>query len=279
MADSTAPAALPRLAAADFGAFFSAVHSRPDRVATPFPWQTALLERIAAEDGRWPDLLDLPTGVGKTAAIDVAIFHLAVQAGQAQRTAPLRVVFVVDRRTIVDQAWVRATKISDAIEQAKDGVLASVRARLKSLSRDGEGQRALEVALLRGGIPRIEDWAKQPDRPVVAVSTVDQVGSRLLFRGYGVSDGMKPLHAGLLGNDVLWLLDEVHLSEPFRETLEAIGGRFRHWGEDVLTAPFAVVEMSATPGRAPGRAVFGLTANDHDNPILRRRLEAKKPVP
>ena len=57
-----------------FPAFFAAVHGQP-----PFPWQTRLARQVV-ETGRWPSLLDLPTGTGKTAAIDVAVFHLGCQA-------------------------------------------------------------------------------------------------------------------------------------------------------------------------------------------------------
>jgi CRISPR-associated endonuclease/helicase Cas3 len=268
---------LVELVAADFPAFFEAVHGY-----SPFPWQTRLAEQVA-KDGAWPDLLDLPTGVGKTAALDVAVFHLALEAGRQPRRAPLRMLFVVDRRTIVDQAHQRARQIAEkladtvaaALESGTPSVLARVGRRLASLSREG---RPLTVVALRGGMPRSDVWARSPDAPVIAISTVDQVGSRLLFRGYGLSDAMKPVHAGLLGQDVLWLLDEVHLSEPFRQTLSAIARRYRGWADVALTAPFSVVEMSATPGGKDLGLRFALADADREHPVLSRRLEAKKPV-
>lgn len=257
---------LPPLGAGDFPAFFAAIHGYP-----PFPWQARLASRLASGGG-WPEVLDLPTGTGKTAAIDVAVFQLAIEAGQPSRSAPLRIVYVVDRRTIVDQAYVRARTIMDAITTGEAPVLAVVRARLASYGREGV---PLRTALLRGAIARSDLWARSPDQPLVAVSTVDQVGSRLLFRGYGVSNTMKPVHAGLLGNDVLYLLDEVHLSHPFRETLAAIRGRFGGWAQTALRSPFAVVEMSATPG-APRDGAFRLEADDESHPLLAQRLGAKK---
>src|SRR5258708_31160222 len=195
------------LSPAHFGAYFQAVHG-----VERFAWQKRLLEQVVAE-GRWPDLLDLPTGSGKTAAIDVALFHLALDAARptSARSALRRIVMVVDRRTVVDQAFARAKKIELALE-TNGSVLNEVRGRLCSLSGTDS---ALAVAQLRGGMPRDEAWARRSDQPMVAVSTVDQVGSRLFFRGYGVSDSMRPIHAGLLGNDTLLLLDEVHLSQPF----------------------------------------------------------------
>ena len=44
-------------------------------------------------------MLDLPTGSGKTAAIDIAVFHVALEADSLEaRRAPVRIAFVVDRR-------------------------------------------------------------------------------------------------------------------------------------------------------------------------------------
>ncbi len=245
----------------DFGAYFEAVHDR-----APFPWQRRLLEQVA-RDGRWPKLLDLPTGTGKTAAIDVALFHLALDPDKA----PRRIVLVVDRRTVVDQAFRRAQHIQERLAAASDGVLPTVRERL-GLREEGD---SIECVQMRGGMPRDEGWAKRPDLPLVAVSTVDQVGSRLLFRGYGVSDRMRPIHAGLLGHDTLFLLDEVHLARPFEETLAALR-EYRRRESSVLPDRWQFVAMSATPGQADG--VFSLADEDWADAQLATRLRAGKSV-
>ena len=116
----------------DFSAFFRALWGYD-----PFPWQSRLAQRLCDGSG-WPDLCDLPTSAGKTALLDIGVWHLATQAGLgAQRTAPLRVVMCVDRRTIVDQAHGRASAIANAIGLARSGVLANIRERLASFGRDG----------------------------------------------------------------------------------------------------------------------------------------------
>ena len=230
----------------DFQIFFRAIHA-----VEPFPWQTELAKEVLKK-GRWPSLLDLPTGAGKTAAIDIAVFHLAFEAENGhKRRAPLRILFVIDRRIVVDAAFERAKKIAAALRSSKDGMVRAVAQRLSILS--GDQDHPLDVVRLRGGVPQERDWARSPAQPLVVVSTVDQAGSRLLFRGYGVSPKMLPVHAGLVGTDALWLLDEVHLSKPFEETLDGIAaGHDRDKGgllaEHARLAPFAVVKLSATPG-------------------------------
>ncbi len=252
-----------------FSAFFEAVHG-----VSPFPWQRRLFRHV--REGGWPELLDLPTGTGKTSALDVALVHLALDDAMQGRTASMRVVYVVDRRTIVDQAFERARRLLEALRAPTVDAVRTIADRLRALS--GNEAEPLHAALLRGGMPREDAWARRPDQPTLVVSTVDQVGSRLLFRGYGVSDSMKPVHAGLLGHDTLFLLDEVHLSTAFRDTLHALAST----QPDDLSAETSftrrtVVEMSAT-AEVGEREVFRLGEEDYAHPVLSRRLNAAKPA-
>src|SRR5262249_38327668 len=154
----------------------------------PFPWQERLAKRVC--DGDWPRAIALPTAAGKTACIDIAVFALACRA----QTAPRRIFFVVDRRIVVDQAWLHARAMAERLAMAPSGILKTVADSLRELAED---DRPLDVFALRGGMYRESSWARSPLQPTIMASTVDQVGSRLLFRGYGVSDSMKPIHAGL----------------------------------------------------------------------------------
>ncbi|MGF1660574.1 MAG: type I-U CRISPR-associated helicase/endonuclease Cas3 [Rubrimonas sp.] len=247
------------LAASDFPAFFEAVHG-----ARPFPWQQALVERLAATDA-WPDVLDIPTGCGKTAALDAALFHLALRADAPSRAA-IRIILVVDRRLVVDDAHARAQRIAEALSAPATGIVARVAERLAPLAIDGP---PLVARRLRGGAPLEAVWARSPTQPTILCSTVDQVGSRLLFRGYGVSTRMAPVHAGLLGRDTLLILDEAHLAEPFRQTLAAV--------RSVGDARLRTVLLTATPG-VRAEDAFHLTPADHADCRLKRRIGALKPA-
>lgn len=266
----------------DFGAFFRAVHDRD-----PFPWQGRLLQEVMEEG--WPALCDLPPASGKTAIIDVAVFGLACDASNVPRRMPLRICFTVDRRLVVDDAYGRAWLIAEKLRAALEGpeatdqqgrVLAEVARRLASLGGATEGRAPLQVAVLRGGLPRDNGWVESVRQPTVVLSTVDQVGSRLLMRGYGVSARMAPVHAGLLGEDCLFILDEAHLSVPFAETLESIKS-LRTRAVDPLGLPFAAVILTATPQADAAGRVFRLdmSRNGPDRarvPVLDRRFAAVK---
>ena len=211
----------------------------------PFPWQRMLAERVST--GIWPEALDLPTAAGKTACIDAAIYALSAQAELPlhERTAPRRIWFVVDRRIVVDEAYDRALIIANKLAAASTGHLKTVADRLRELAGTG---RPLATGRLRGGILRDDAYARLPSQPAVITSTVDQLGSRLLFRSYGGSQRIASIHAGLVGNDSLILLDEAHCSVPFMQTLRQVAKyRGDAWADEPISSPFFCAVLSATP--------------------------------
>lgn len=260
-----------------FATFFEALWQQP-----PFAWQHALAEQVLAtsqDEAGWPDAVALPTAAGKTACLDIAVFALAAQADRLAPgrplTTPRRIFFVVDRRMIVDEAFERASVLAEKLQQADSGVLKAVADRLRLLAG---GDRPLACHQLRGGMYRSDAWARSPVQPTIVATTVDQLGSRLLFRAYGRSFKAWPIQAGLTGNDSLILLDEAHCAQPFLETLQAVR-RYRAWAEAPLPNPFHLVVMSATPPEGLVRIFRDESEEPHtpDHPLGRRQL-ASKPV-
>ena len=254
----------------DFGAFVEAVHGR-----TPFKWQERLCRKVVAEAG-WPETIGVPTGCGKTSAIDIAVFCLALQGpqlaalGGAERWARVRTVFCVDRRLVVDEAFEHAKKIAKALLKADSGILKEVADRLLLYG----GERPLKVAKLRGGMYRDDTWADHPNQPLIVLSTVDQTGSRLLFRGYQVSDSQKPVHAGLMGSNTLIIVDEAHLSHAFAGSIRQV----QQWRtpEQPTAAPaLQLVRMSATP-ETNEASPFKLLDAEKAEPETAKRIGATK---
>lgn len=266
-----------------FPAFFRALWGYD-----PFPWQVAFA--ISLCSGNAPDYVTVPTGSGKTACLDGALFALAVQAARppAERTVGRRIFFIVNRRIIVDEAFERAGKLARKLrsalarEHGSDGGIIAQTARWLSAIAGGEGAEPLSCAELRGGIYRDRAWAKSIIQPMILCSTVDQAGSRLLFRGYGVSPEARPIHAALVAQDSLLLIDEAHISQPFVETLHWVKRyrTFRPLEGETVALPFALVCLTATPPRddVEKPVTLELADADREHPILKARLTCKKPA-
>jgi CRISPR-associated endonuclease/helicase Cas3 len=277
------------LTADDFASFYQQTTSNP-----PFPWQVDLVRRIVS-DRAWPQLIDVPTGMGKTALLDVAVFIAAMTSGDTgpQRLGRRRIFFVVDRRIVVDEAYDRAVSLSKALDLAaaseEDTVVRRVAVGLRGLaptadrgltieppSAEGATRReraVLPVTKMRGGVTWASSWLDRPDLPGIVVGTVDQVGSRLLFRGYGVSDRRKPIDAALVGTDSLILVDEAHLAEVMVSTIDSARARDR--GAFDLPLP-EVVRMTATAGGTDLRRYrLDAEAHRHDE-VAWQRLNAPK---
>lgn len=252
-----------------FSDFFQALWDKP-----PFPWQD-----MVANEPAWPAAIDLPTASGKTACIDAAIYRLATGApGTDGQPMPRRLWFVVDRRIVVDEAFQRASAIADKLLAAKSGPLKEIADKLMALSGT---DTPLAVARLRGGTWRDDrGWGSDPRQPAIICTTVDQIGSSLLFRAYGHGERTASVYAGLAGNDSLIILDEAHCSEPFRQTLSAIRTfRQQPWSAEMPPMPFAYTIMSATLSEDLQKQAFPAPeqrAEALNHPALDQRSRAVK---
>ncbi|CAN5420039.1 hypothetical protein BH23ACT9_BH23ACT9_28560 [soil metagenome] len=268
------------LQSTDFSIFFAGVHGAD---VIPFAWQLALLDQVV--DTGWPEVIDVPTGMGKTAVVDIALFALALQAElpPSARTAPTRTFVIVDRRLIVDQTHDHARQVARALRRAlirDEGVISEVARRLQSLSVGTQDPRPLDVVRMRGGISWDARWLDSPAQPAVITGTVDQLGSRALFRGYGVTEHARPIDAALVGTDRLLILDEAHLAWPLVQTLRAVAAREARATTSMMDprrCPPPVL-LSATPplGEGAPTRIFRLDAALETSPTARQRLGVQR---
>ena len=98
----------------DFAAFFAALNGG----CGPFRWQERLLDSLL-ENGRWPERIAAPTGAGKTSAIDVHVFAVALTADGCGPRLPRRLAMVVDRRVLVDDQYQRARALAAALARSR----------------------------------------------------------------------------------------------------------------------------------------------------------------
>ncbi len=261
-----------------FADFYQAVNGRP-----PFPWQDRLARQVA-ETGEWPDEIGVPTGMGKTACLDIAVWWLATQAelDPEERTAPTRIWWVVNRRLLVDSTADHAKRLAEALadpDSAEDDdsrtVMAAVAERLRKLSADPTAL-PLDVIRLRGGVsPRSP---VDPSRPTVLLCTLPMYGSRLLFRGYGTAAKRRPLDAAMAGTDSLVLLDEAHLAPHLRKLMDALP-ECTPGAEPVLGQSRSGARITAlTATGNPAGKRFDLDQADKANPQIEERLHAVKPL-
>ena len=263
-----------------FAEFYRAINDRD-----PFPWQSRLAAHVAATE-QWPAEVGVPTGLGKTACLDIAIWWLASQADRAPaaRTAPTRIWWLVNRRLLVDSTTDHAESISSVLSDPEQfglrgssaDVVAEVADRLRSLAADPTAA-PLEVIRLRGGVPARSP--SDPSRPAVVLSTLPMYGSRLLFRGYGSTRSMRPIDAAMAGTDSLVIVDEAHLAAHLMALLPALA-ECTPAAEPILgqarSRP-SVVALTAT-GNASEGARFDLDSADEAHTVVRQRLDAVKPM-
>ncbi|MBI1312673.1 hypothetical protein GC176_15380 [bacterium] len=234
---------------------FTAFFRQATGGCTPHPYQ----ERLAIEGETIPQLLTVPTGLGKTAAAVLAwLWRRRFADERIRKQTPRRLVYCLPMRVLVEQTFGESVKWLDRLELlagttdwtqiGADG-LPTKEARLKRCrnghaggyapnpdaprrdwwaSRNGDqDQRPIAVHLLMGGEERT-DWALWPERDAILIGTQDMLLSRALNRGYAARRPRWPLEFGLLNSDCLWVYDEVQLMGSGLATglqLEAFRGK------------------------------------------------------
>ncbi len=227
--------------------------------SAPFPWQTALYDLFIA--GRMPTAADIPTGLGKTSVVTIWLIALLTHPNQV----PHRLVYVVNRRTVVDQTTAEVERVRAKLRD-HPSLLAKLQ-RLCAIPTD----MPLALSSLRGQFADNREWSIDPARPAVIVGTVDMIGSGLLFSRYTCGFKTRPLHAALLGQDVLLVHDEAHLEPAFQTLLERIATEQRRCNE---TRSLHVLQLTATSrSKTPA---FNLTPDDEKDSRVRQRLRAPK---
>ncbi len=246
----------------------------------PMPWQARLFRQMVRGD--LPQACDLPTGLGKTSVIPIWLIALIAQdGGPGVRPLPRRLVYIVNRRTVVDQATQVVETIRERLLNPQDGrwithkeMLEGLCRKLQALSANSNETNLLGISTLRGELADNEEWKADPARPAIIIGTIDMVGSKLLFSGYGDGPYQRAHHAGLIGQDALIVHDEAHLTPAFSDLLHHVADAQREANE---LRPLRVMELSATQRNHDSyNDIFRLEPEDEDNKIVRDRLDAKK---
>ena len=211
-----------------FSHFFTAATGLEE----PFAYQG----RLACGDGAPPDqpatsgqahecrslLINVPTGLGKTAAVVLAWLWNRVQLQNPKW--PRRLVYCLPMRTLVEQTE------------------ANVREWLEKLNLTN----AVGVHVLMGG-EEAGEWDLHPEKSAILIGTQDMLLSKALNRGYASSRARWPMEFGLLNQDCLWTLDEVQLMDVGLATAAQLQA-FRHDDQlaGKLLRPCVTWWMSAT---------------------------------
>jgi CRISPR-associated endonuclease/helicase Cas3 len=224
-----------------YAQFFQEAFQRAGRVGrVPYTYQCQLAggDAGASANGNFShgtdcrsQLIDIPTGLGKTAGVVLAWhWNRVAQPNETERSRwPRRLVYCLPMRTLVEQTVEEVRKwLGDA---AWDG---------NPLTRQGK----VGVHILMGGAEAGE-WDIYPEENAVLIGTQDMLLSRALNRGYGMSRYRWPMHFGLLNNDCLWVMDETQLMGVGVETSAQLDGFRSHWNTSPI-GPCATWWMSAT---------------------------------
>lgn len=248
--------------------FERATRKKEGRGNSPFDYQCRLAEES------WPELLEIPTGLGKTAAVVLAWlwkrgWHGEELQAQADLETPRRLIYCLPMRVLAEQTerecrtWLR---------------------NLSALSDAGAGK--VSVHVLMGGSEDLSKpvWAEHPEEDQILIGTQDMLLSRALMRGYGMSRYQWPVHFSWMHNDALWVFDEVQLMGPglmtsaqlqaFRRDLVCAKGSRSLWASATLNRAW----MKTVDFDPLTLASLELSAAEKVSDEVRARRESIKPL-
>ena len=253
----------------EFKAYFLAATATPSRAGSkPFEYQ----ERLALAP--WPDLMEVPTGLGKTAAVVLAWawkrgWRLGGQHVPPDANTPRRLVYCLPMRVLVEQTQRECERW------------------LHALGANGDvGQRRVSVHVLMGGSEDLKKpvWAEHPEEDQILIGTQDMLLSRALMRGYGMSRYQWPVHFAMLHNDAMWVFDEVQLMGPglitsvqmdaFRRALGCAMGSRSIWMSATLNRDW----MQTVDFDPASLAALELSEAEKQSDAVRQRRESVKPL-
>jgi CRISPR-associated endonuclease/helicase Cas3 len=173
----------------------------------PYPYQELL-----ATDLSLPELLDIPTGLGKTAGVVLAWVWRRRFAGEGTRgQTPRRLVYCLPMRVLVEQTRDNAVRWLHRCDLLGGQVTFDPQgSHMQTYQPEFSDPNRITVHVLMGGEDNGE-WDLYPERDMILVGTQDMLLSRALNRGYGMSRYRWPVHFGLFHTDCLWVFDEVQL--------------------------------------------------------------------
>ena len=236
----------------------------------PFDYQRRL-----AEERELPQLLDIPTGCGKTAAVVLAwLWRRRYASEEVQNKTPRRLVYCLPMRVLVEQTRDNCIEWLD-----KRGLLGG-KIDDNGYEPSWDDPTKINVTVLMGGEDQ-DEWDLYPERDAIIIGTQDMLLSRALNRGYGMSRYRWPVHFGLLNNDCLWVMDEVQLMgvgvettaqmDAFRRKLGTYGTCSSIWMSATMDED-RLDTVDATGDHEP----LNLGEADRSSEVVGKRLKAEK---
>lgn len=258
----------------------------------PYPYQL----RFACER-ELPQLLTIPTGLGKTATVVLGwLWRRRFADEEIRKSTPRRLVYCLPMRVLVEQTFENVVRwlerlglLAGQAEWNEGRRLQRYRVEMESpvsgwAAQQGVSGGTIPVWMLMGG-ETAQNWEWYPEREAILIGTQDMLLSRALNRGYATSRNRWPVQFGLLNNDCLWVFDEIQLmGSGLATTAQLEAFRQKFWSP-VCTCQSVWMSATLEPSWLrtvdfdPGRLrTAELQQEDLQLEEVRRRREAKKPI-